>query len=121
MSIDLEVHRPSVRKLSTFRFATPGMAIVAVAMSLVGGCSRPTETARNNRRLFDAILTAVTIRNRDELLKDKKLLDARLDNAQLSAESHATITHAVDKAAGGDWSAAEAELYKFREQDPFPK
>lgn len=121
MTTDLAAFRPSARQSTPFGWAKFSLAILAICVSLLVGCGRPTETARDNRRLFDAILTAVTIRNRDQLLKDKKLLDTRRENAQLSAESHATITHAIDTAAGGDWSAAEAELYKFREQVPFPK
>jgi hypothetical protein len=85
------------------------------------GCGGPTETTRDNRRLLDAVLTAVTIRNLDEVKKDKELLDARLARKQISEDAHTAIQTAIDMALAKDWAAAERELYEFREQSPFPK
>lgn len=96
------------------------LAFVALGL-FAGGCGKPTETVRDNRRLLDAVLTAVTIRNLDELAKDKKLLDARKEAGHLSAESHSTIQRAIDLAQAKDWTTAERELYDFRGRVPFPK
>ncbi len=40
--------------------------LTAVAVSLAGvcGCGEPTEDTRQNRRLVEAVLTAVTMENR---------------------------------------------------------
>lgn len=113
----------STRAKRDLRFGLFGRGSLAFAALLlfVTGCGKPTEAVRDNRRLLDAILTAVTIRNLDELAKDKKLLDARKEAGHLSAESHATIQRAIELAEAKDWVAAERELYDFRGRVPFPK
>lgn len=98
-----------------------GICFVAAAALVAAGCGQPTETTRDNRRLLDAILTAVVIRNPEELAKDKQLLDAREEAGLLSAESHAAIQEAIDMAQANDWDAAERELYDIRERIPFPR
>lgn len=97
---------------------------VAVIMLVLGlvvpGCNRTNETSRENRRLVDAVLTAVTMRNSDELSKDKELLAARQAAGQLSTKTHSTILRIIEKAERKDWETAERELYEFRKRVPFP-
>jgi hypothetical protein len=98
-----------------------GICFVAAAALVAAGCGQPTETTRDNRRLLDAVLTAVVIRNPEELAKDKQLLDAREQAGLLSDESYSKILGIIELAEAGDWPAAEEQLYELREQVPFPK
>lgn len=46
---------------------------------------------RDNRRLLDAILTAISIWNDEELLNDEALLEQRRADGELSEESYQAI------------------------------
>ena len=85
------------------------------------GCGGPTELTRDNRRLMDAVLTAVTIRSRDELSKDKTWLETKHDDGELSETTFTAIIQLIEKAEAGDWVTAERELYLFRRRNPFPQ
>lgn len=95
--------------------------ILLTAILFAAGCGKPSEEARQNRRLVDAVLTAVTMKNRKELDKDAALWDKRLADGLLSEKPHKAVKACIEKAKAGDWSGAEDDLYKFRESDPFPK
>lgn len=95
-------------------------AAVTACVFFVTGCSGPSETTRDKRRLMDAVLTAVTIRNVDELSKDKLLVSARHHAGQLSGTTHDAILQIIKKAEAGDWVTAERELYELRKRVPFP-
>ena len=90
-------------------------------LGLAAGCGKPTEEARQNRRLLDALLTAVTTKNRKELDKDAALWDKRQADKLPADGPHAAGRACIDKAKAGDWAGAEAGLYQFREADPFPR
>lgn len=96
------------------------LALLPLLMA-IGGCGRPSESDRDNRRLFDAILTAVTLKNAVELGKDEKLLDARHSNAELGDSAYEAIKAAIAKAKSGAWQEAEEELYGYRKSHPFPR
>lgn len=97
-------------------------AIVAISAPLFFcGCGNPSEESRQNRRLVDAVLTAISTKNRKELDKDLALWDKRLADGVLSEKPHKAIRACIEKAKAGDWTGAEDGLYKFRESDPFPK
>ncbi|MFO0900523.1 MAG: hypothetical protein U0836_24095 [Pirellulales bacterium] len=96
-------------------------AILAILVSSMVGCSeKPADEARQNRRLVDAVLTAVTTRNRKELRRDANLWNERLASGLVGKEFHGAVSQAIAKASGGDWSGAEEDLYRFRETEPFP-
>lgn len=98
--------------------------VFAVALALlvpVAGCGQPSEETRQNRRLVDAVLTAVTTKNRKELDKDAALWDQRRADGALSEKSHKAVRACIEKAQAGDWAGAEDGLYRFRESEPFPK
>ena len=97
-------------------------AAIAVCVSLaLAGCGKPSEDARQNRRLVDAVLTAVTVKSRKQLDKDAALWDKRLADGLVSERSHKAVKECVEKARGGDWGGAEDALYRFREAEPFPR
>jgi hypothetical protein len=101
--------------------------LFAVALALAvplgfSGCGQsPTETTRQNRRLTDALLTAVTTKNVKELDKAKSLIDKRRTDELLSEAHHKKLTALHAQAKSGQWGEAEDGLYKFRESEPFPK
>ena len=93
---------------------------VLVFVLSLGGCGGVSESQRDNRRLLDAILTAISLRNEKELLQDERLLEQRRAAGQLSEESFQAIQQIVAKAKSHDWQQAENELYEYRKAAPFP-
>jgi hypothetical protein len=100
------------------RVATIGVLLILT--TLLTGCHRaPTETERDNRRLVDAILTSITIKNARLLEDNAGRAKARRDAAHLTDEEYRGLTAVIDKARRGDWSGAEKDGYRFRKAHPF--
>lgn len=97
------------------------LVLVAGVSAFLNGCGQPSEESRQNRRVVDAVLTAVTVKNRKQLDKDAALWDKRLADGVLAPTPHGAVKGAVEKARAGDWAGAEEDLYRFRESEPFPK
>lgn len=85
------------------------------------GCGEPSEETRQNRRLVDAVLTAVTTKNRRELDRDEKMLTERHSSGLLSDRAYDELRAGIERARSGDWSGAEEQLYRYRASDPFPR
>ncbi len=96
------------------------LALAGVVIAFTG-CGEPSEDTRQNRRLADSLLTAVTTKNIKELNRCKEFLDKRRADALLSESNHKKLIEISEMAKSGNWPAAEEALYKFREADPFPK
>ena len=108
------------------KISNPPSRLVLFALAFAGlagvyGCGQPTEDARQNRRLTDALLTAVTTKNVKELDKSKSLIDKRRADGLLTEAHHKTLAALHAQAKSGRWAEAEDGLYKFRESEPFPK
>jgi hypothetical protein len=88
---------------------------------LASGCRGPTQEDRDNRRVLDAILTAITIKNPRLLVDNAKRAKARHEAGQLTDEQYQGMEAIINKARGGDWSGAEKEGYEFRNRHPFVK
>lgn len=123
----MSVGRLSLRERAHFRGAKgrvasrlPRALLLAVAI-FTAGCSKPTEVDRDNRRLLDAILTAITMKNTEWLEEDAKLLEKRHDAGQLTDSEHGKLLAIIDKARSGDWKSAEQAGYEFRGAHPFVK
>ena len=86
---------------------------------LVHGCSAPTEVDRDNRRLVDAILTAITMKNSNWLDDDAKLAEERHLAGQLTDSDYEELASVIEIARSGDWKTAEQEGYEFRARRPF--
>ena len=65
-------------------------------------------------RAFEALLSAVSLKNRKELEKDARLIEERHAAGELSEARHKDLRAIIEKARAGDWSAAEARAYEFR-------
>ena len=97
------------------------MVFVLYIAVVFGGCSKISDESRQNRRVVDAVLTAVTLKNVKELDRDTVLLDKRLADGLLAEQHFKAVKAIIQKARSGNWHEAEVELYKFRETHPFPK
>src|SRR5262249_16484879 len=85
------------------------------------GCGGPSEREYKNRRELEALLTAVSLRNKKELEKDARRTDDRHACGELSDGFHHDLQEIIAKARAGDWGSAEKGAYEFREQNPFFK
>ena len=88
---------------------------------MVAGCSAPTEAERDNRRLVDAILTAITMKNVTWLDDDAQLAEQRHRDGHLTDDELEELNEVIETARSGDWSAAEKQGYEFRKKHPFVK
>jgi hypothetical protein len=79
------------------------------------GCGgEPSEREVKNARAFEALLTAVSLKNRKELEKDARVIDQRHAAGVLSDARYNDLRAIVEKARAGDWDAAEKRAYQFR-------
>jgi hypothetical protein len=85
------------------------------------GCGEPSVRELKNRRELEALLTAISLKNRKELDKDIQRIEARHVSGELSDESYKDLRAIITKAQGGDWAGAEKQAYELRESKPFFK
>ena len=87
----------------------------------VSGCGGPRAKDRDNRRLVDAILTAITMKN-VRLLEDNATRAKEMREAgQLTEEEYQGLAAVIGKAREGDWAGGEKDGYAFRKKHPFVK
>ena len=94
---------------------------VLLCFLVLAGCGGPSDEERENRKTFEFLLTAVSLKNAKELEKDAKRIDDRHATGKLSDARHRDLQAIVEKARAGDWSEAERLAYAFRESQPFFK
>jgi hypothetical protein len=98
----------------------PFGSIPLILALLASGCRRaPTDVERDNRRVLDAILTAITIKSTRLLEDNAKRARARHEAGQLTNEEYEGLEAIIHKARHGDWSGAEEDGYEFRKHHPF--
>jgi hypothetical protein len=95
--------------------------VLAALISMPLGCGEPSPRELKNRQEFEALLTAVSLKNKSELEKDAKRLGARHDSGELSDPAYKDLNEILDKARAGDWAGAERRAYEFREASPYFK
>ncbi len=93
--------------------------VAAIVLALVGCSGEPSQRELKNRRELEALLTAVTLKNRKELDRDAERIAERHTAGELSDAPYRTLQEIVEKARAGDWSAAEKQAYDFRKSSPF--
>ncbi len=81
---------------------------------LLAGCSEPTAREVENARAFEALLTAVSLKNSRELESDAATIESRHRDGLLSEASYRTLAEIIAKARAGDWATAEKRAYEFR-------
>lgn len=98
----------------------PGRApVLAVLLLALAGCGGPSTEERENRKAFEMLLTAISLKKTKELEKDAKRIDGRHAAGLLSEARHRELTEMIEKARAGDWGKAEELAYAFREKQPF--
>jgi hypothetical protein len=94
-------------------------ALLVSLVLLLAGCGEPSVRELKNRRELEALLTAVSLKNKKELDKDIQRIDARHNSGELSDASYKDLSEIIKKARDGDWAAAEKQAYEMRESKPF--
>jgi hypothetical protein len=90
-----------------------------VLLSVETGCGRPPQVTSHNREIIVALATAVSTRNREWLEANARMIEQRRADGQLSAAEYGSLSAILAKARGGDWKAAEADVYALRDaQEP---
>jgi hypothetical protein len=90
--------------------------LVGLVLTLLGCGGEPSERELKNAKAFEALLTAVSLKNEKELEKDAKLIDERHTAGELSDGKYKEIQEIVEKARAKDWEGAEKRAYAFRAQ-----
>jgi hypothetical protein len=97
--------------------------LLACTMLLLAfaGCGGPAPDARENRKSFEMLLTAISIKSSTELEKDAMRIEERHSIGVLSDAKYRELRAIIEKARAGDWGGAEETAYDFREKNPFFK
>jgi hypothetical protein len=114
----------SVKTFNLSRKACLGLLLAIFCLGaawIVARLGMPTEEQRDNRRVLDSILTAITMKNSRWLEQGARRAQSRHDAGCLSDEQYEGIQKFVNKARAGDWSGAEKDAYEFRKRHPFVK
>jgi len=86
---------------------------------LLTGCGEPSLRELKNRRELEALLTAISLKNRKELAKDIQRIEERHASGELSDGSYQDLREIIKKAQRGNWGGAEKQAYEMRESKPF--
>jgi hypothetical protein len=87
-----------------------------MVLSLTGCGGEPSRREVRNARAFEALLTAVSLKNQSELEKDAKVIEERHAHGELSDSHYQVLREVIAKARAGDWISAEGRAYEFRKQ-----
>jgi hypothetical protein len=97
-------------------------AVLAALVLTLGGCSgEPSARELKNRQEFEALLTAIALKNKKELDRDAQRIAARHASGELSDAGYKDLQEIIEKAHAGDWGAAENQAYALREAKPYFK
>ncbi len=95
--------------------------LIVATMVLIAGCGGPSMVDRDDRRVVDEILTAITIKNPRLLDAAQTRATARHAAGQFTDDEYQAIEAIIAKGRAGDWQGAESDGYAFRKQHPFVK
>jgi hypothetical protein len=84
------------------------------------GCE-PSARELKNRQELEALLSAVSLKNKAELENDAKRIDTRHASGELSDDGYRDLQQIIAQARDGRWSEAETRAYAFRERHPYFK
>ncbi len=88
---------------------------------MVAGCGEPSARELKNRQEFEALLTAVSLKDKAELERDAARIDDRHTSGELSEGAYKALLEIISKARDGEWAEAESRAYGFREKTPYFK
>jgi len=89
---------------------------VVLVVALAGCGGEPSDREIKNAQAFEALLTAVSLRNDKELERDARLIDERHSRGELSDRRYNELREILVKARAKDWQGAEKRAYEFRAQ-----
>jgi hypothetical protein len=96
-----------------------GVTLLAACLLMFAGCGAPSARELKNRQEFEALLTAVSLKNTTELEKDARRIDDRHASGELSDHGYRDLQVIIVKARSGHWDEAEKRAYEFREKRPY--
>ncbi len=102
----------SPRRWRAFRAAV----LVGLGTTLCGCGGEPSQREIRNARAFEALLTAVSLKNQKQFEQDAKLIDERHAAGEISDEKYRELAEIIEKARAKDWAGAEKRAYEFRKQ-----
>ena len=91
--------------------ATRGL-LLCLAVAGCGG--EPPAREVENARVFEALLTAVSLKNAREVENDAQKIEERHRSGELSDGAYRELSEVLARARAGDWQTAEAKAYAFR-------
>lgn len=94
------------------------MAVGLLLFAIVG-CGGPSTDERENRKAFERLLSAISLKNVKELERDAQAIEVRRKEGVLSEPRYADLLEIIGKARQGQWEAAENAAYAFREKRPY--
>jgi hypothetical protein len=106
------------RKLDKKRcrlFASLAFFVIGLA-----GCG-PPQASPQNLPLIGSLRTALSTQNPQWLEQNAKILEARRDAGEGSEQEFAMFQAIIDKARGGQWQEAEAEVIAFQKAQRPPR
>jgi hypothetical protein len=89
---------------------------LGLALPLLGCGGEPSQRELKNAKAFEALLTAVTLKNEKELEKDATAIEERHTGGEMSEGKYKEIREIIEKARSKDWEGAERRAYEFRAQ-----
>jgi hypothetical protein len=90
--------------------------LVALALLPLGCGREPSPREVQNARAFEALLTAVSLKNADEVERDARAIDERHASGEMSDRKYREIAQVIARARAKDWAGAEKRAYEFRAQ-----
>jgi hypothetical protein len=113
--------RPAAERPRGSRRYYLGRIFFVLPWLALAGCGEPSVRELKNRRELEALLTAISLKNKKELDKDIKRIDDRRASGELSDHGYSDLREIIKKAEAGEWRAAEKQAYELRESKPFFK
>ncbi len=98
------------------RTRTDTRLFLLVALISAGCGGEPSDREVKNARAFEALLTAVSLKNEREFNKDVERIDERHASGELSDANYREIRKIVEKGRAKDWAGATKQAYEFRER-----
>ncbi len=90
--------------------------VVVLAITFAGCGGEPSQREIQNARAFEALLTAVSLKNEAEFDRDAELIEQRQASGDISASNYGQIKEIIEKGRAKDWAGAEKRAYEFRSQ-----
>jgi hypothetical protein len=111
--------QPRVEPLESGRVRKLRITLLMGLVLAFTGCGEPSDREMKNRRELEALLTAISLKNKKELESDIKRIEERHTSGELSEAGFKDLQDIFKMAQAGDWSGAEKLAYDLRESKPY--